>query len=260
MRQPAIISLFRNYELQAAPLGTGNNSAMAAKNKEPRAQGRPWSASDSVGREGLIKSTRRLLKTTPPEQIKRLDIARYAKVDPALIRYYFGDVRQLLTAVTQDILAEMRERVTAATGQPGTARERLRARIHAYIEIYSENPHFHQLMLERIVSGVDMLNRSIQQLTSLIDDGLRAGEMRDVDPRFLHTAIISMCAFFFSGKQVFTDLFPEEKNRARLIERYTDFITDIVAGAKSKAHPVTPGRRTRVASTQHPRVATRKPK
>jgi TetR/AcrR family transcriptional regulator len=235
---------------------------MAPKKKEPRAQGRPWMPADAVGREGLIESTRRLLKTVPPEQIKRLEIARYAKVDPALIRYYFGDVRQLLTAVTQDILAEMRVRVTEATNCAGTPRERLRARIHAYIDIYSENPHFHQLMLERIVSGVDaeaarlradMLAGSIQQLTKLIDDGVRAGEMRQIDPRFLHMAIIGMCAFFFSGRQVFTELFPEEKSRARLIEQYTDFVTDLTADPKVGRVTATPSRRPRTGASKSTR-------
>jgi hypothetical protein len=38
------------------------------------------------------------MKTTPPAQITRLDIARAAGVDPALIRYYFGNKSALVVA------------------------------------------------------------------------------------------------------------------------------------------------------------------
>ncbi len=220
---------------------------MRAKKPVSRTQGRPLSANEAVGREALIKSTRELLTKVPPERIKRLEVARYASVDPGLIRYYFGDVRQLLTVVTEDIMAEMRQRVTAATEQPGSVGDRLRARIRAYIAIYSENPHFHQLMIERIISGTgaeasrlrrDMLAGSIQQLKKLVNEGVRVGEMREVDPRFLHVAIVGMCSFFFSGHQVFLELFPEEKVRNRMIDAYTEFIADLTVKPDLVAPPV----------------------
>ena len=50
-------------------------------------QGRPQKDMPAVGRETLIAATRKLMKVMPPGQITRLDIARAAGVDPALIRY-----------------------------------------------------------------------------------------------------------------------------------------------------------------------------
>ena len=44
-------------------------------------------------------------------QITRLDIARFARVDPALIRYYFGDKSTLLTTLAVQMIEELLERL-----------------------------------------------------------------------------------------------------------------------------------------------------
>jgi len=75
-----------------------------------RRQGRPHKDAPTVGREALIAATRNLTKTIPAGRITRLDIARAAGVDPALIRYYFGDKSKLLVAAVLQAGAELRER------------------------------------------------------------------------------------------------------------------------------------------------------
>ena len=85
-------------------------AARSPARKQKRRQGRPQKDKPAVGRDALIAATRRLMKTKPPAQITRLDIARAAEVDPALIRYYFGDKSELIVAAVLQAGAELRER------------------------------------------------------------------------------------------------------------------------------------------------------
>src|SRR5262245_5780132 len=86
-----------------------------------RKQGRPHKDKPAVGPEALIAATRELMKTKPPAQITRLDIARVAGVDPGLIRYYFGDKSELIVAATLQVGAELRRQQVANFAKPGTA-------------------------------------------------------------------------------------------------------------------------------------------
>ena len=62
-----------------------------------RGKGRP--AEQSVGRDTLLETAKRLIKVLPPARVTISLIAREAGVDPALVRYYFGDRSKLLDPV-----------------------------------------------------------------------------------------------------------------------------------------------------------------
>ena len=66
------------------------SKAVRPRRSPRRTQGRPLIEVE-VGRQALIDAASALLRTTPPARITRAAIARFAGVDPGLIRYYFGD-------------------------------------------------------------------------------------------------------------------------------------------------------------------------
>src|SRR6516162_2302080 len=116
-----------------------------------RKQGRPQKDMPAVGRETLIAATRKLMKAMPPAQITRLDIAHAAGVDPALIRYYFGDKSKLIVAAVLDAGAELRERQERAFAEETSVRERIRRRIFVLLEMLYQDPSLHHLIIERII-------------------------------------------------------------------------------------------------------------
>src|SRR5688572_17248082 len=75
-----------------------------------RGKGRPHASGATVGRDAVVAVTREMLKTTPPSRMSRNDVARAAGIDPALIRYYFGDQNTLLTEVLLQITSEAHQR------------------------------------------------------------------------------------------------------------------------------------------------------
>ena len=72
--------------------------------KRRRKRGRPQASQQTVGREGIIASARKLLETLPPHRVTIVMIARHAGVDPALVRYYFSGREELLFAVVENIV------------------------------------------------------------------------------------------------------------------------------------------------------------
>lgn len=202
-----------------------------------RRKGRPNDPSKSVGRDAIIRATRKFLKTNTPSSVNRLAIARVAGVDPALIRYYFGTIDELLTVVAAEISVEMHDSINAAVTTGTSAGEKLGNRIGAFLAMHVENPHLNQLIIQQILRGtgqkaqrarVAMIEDSVTTLKNILDEGVRRHELRPVDPRFLHVALIGMCDFFFTGRPVLEKLFGKRRSDRKLIDEYRAFLVSLI--------------------------------
>ena len=208
---------------------------MATRPQKKRKQGRPQKDKPAVGRDTLIAATRKLMRTISPAQVTRLDIARAAGVDPALIRYYFGNKEALLAAAVLEAGKEMRSRTRENTALATSPSEKLRRRMVALLEVLYEDPSLHHLIIEKIIHGhskqmrefrYDMVHGSCKELASIIEEGTHLGEMATVDPRHLFLAMIGACSFPMGERALFDELMGREATRTDL-EAYTLFVTEL---------------------------------
>jgi TetR/AcrR family transcriptional regulator len=210
----------------------------ASKTAGRRSIGRPAASAPGVGRQALIEKTCELLRTLPPDRVTRAEVARHAKVDPSLIRYYFKERSALLVAATEQLTSQYRERVeqkTAASDHSPAAL--LRLRIDNLLDLEMANPFFHRLIVEEIVPAKSAAAKQLlQQLTSrgtagygaIVEAGVRDGSLRHVEPAFLFLAVISMCEFFLTGLPILRVALGEEIDQATLTKRYREFVLDLV--------------------------------
>jgi AcrR family transcriptional regulator len=218
--------------------------AGAPRRKIRRSQGRP-DVNKAVGREALILAARQALKTKPPGEITLHEVAAIAGVDPALIRYYFGQLSDLMTAVAVEISRQLRERMADVKTVRGSVRERLKLRIGAFLEVFRDNPHYHRLVVDYMYARNDanaqaalkLLLQSVEELDALIKEAVKAGEMEPLDARFLHVAMAALCEFLFSAKPVFSAIFGQKAETPAFIEHYMDFVADLILGTGRKSLP-----------------------
>ena len=223
-------------EVPARSAKRGAVKGKASGRAKKRSQGRPHHPDSAVGREALIQAARELLRTVPPAKMTRLDIARHAGVDPALIRYYFGDKSRLMAEVVLEVLRDMRgarERRSATTALT----DRLRSRLADSVRLFQEHPNHFSLVVEQIFTGIepklremwrrDVILPGVAELTTLMEDGVRRGELRRVDPRFLHLLIVAAGEFYATGRAVLEDLFGPQAVDARLEQAYVEFLFDL---------------------------------
>lgn len=205
--------------------------------RPPRRRGRPASNDVDPGRTRIVSATTELLKTTPPSRLTGASIAQAAGVDPKLIRYYFGDTKNLLAAVAVSIARSIRERYLTLGAGEGSALDRLRARIRGLMQAQAEHPHYHNLMIEIGLYGEgehvdsarhEILGSALTALTEIAKAGAAEGEMIKVDSRYLHVAILGMCEFFIRGRPNLSRSLDPADIPADEVERYTNFICDLV--------------------------------
>lgn len=199
----------------------------------PRKRGRPARKSNDVGRQALIDATRQVLKRVEPTLLTRQMVAEEAGVDPNLVRYYFGNIENLLTELISATHKQARAEMSARREDSDPV-ERLRYRIRRTYRMFQENPFHHKLVSSMLYTDatseahddwIGILSGSLEDLSEILKLGERDGLMRAVDPRCLHLLIISTCEFWSSNAPLTRIMFDGEADRT---PDYADFIFDLI--------------------------------
>lgn len=205
----------------------------SASPRQKRTRGRPRSGRSAVGREAIIVAASQLLEKLPPHEVPNVLIARKAGVDPALVRYYFGNREELLIAVVEHILGTW-----AATHPPPDAApaEKLSAHIAGMLDFSCRVRSMQRLMVEgcaeaktpAVRARVRELNAGAVRMYAhfLHLDG--ADSESSPDPLFAHVAIIGLCEFFAAAQAMILPLAPKNLDAKELARRYETFICKLV--------------------------------
>jgi len=182
---------------------------MAATNPSPAT--RPRAHHDAAAtREALFEAATELFAERGFDGTKVEAIARRAGVNKAMISYHFGGKRGLYAAIVEATIEAFRERFAAVADESQPAAERLRRFVEAFGEVATRRPGFPAMMVREAVSGGRNLDQSVfrrmLQLFSLVrgivEQGVREGSFRPVDPLLTHLSLIGSLVFFFSTMAV----------------------------------------------------------
>lgn len=223
---------------------------MAAKSagvRGRRQSGRPAKGVAKVGAETIVDRTRALLRDVSPSKLSLREIARSLNVDPALIRYYFGDKNGLYTALIQELLKENRERHRGILESNLSPADKIRQRILVYLDSMFEHPYLHQLIIELVLYGrkssaekfrKEMTKQAFAEVERIAQES--GAKLSDpTAAKFLHVAIIGMCEYFIVGRPLVEDLFSGQPHSQRLVHEYGAFLGDLVVAGLGLEKPTT---------------------
>lgn len=205
---------------------------VAAKQRFKRNPGRPHSADASDAREAILQAACRLLKNNLPTQVTNSMIAREAGADPALIRYYFGDRSSLLLAAVEELMKNIRQPVPPA---PMNIEQFLTWRVESTLQFARMARSMQRLMVDELAEGgapevrevVRQRNKGlVDRYAKILRDQI-GDEIVEVDPLFLHAAILGVCEFFTAAQSVILPLAESGTHPAELAKRYEAFVIDL---------------------------------
>jgi TetR/AcrR family transcriptional regulator len=141
-------------------------------------------------------------------------IARAARVNKALIYYYFKDKETLYGAVLDHAFAGMKEKVFSVLESDLAPRQKLLAYVGTYFDFIASNPLYPKLMqreMMRVREGhpehIDRLVKTYFQpiyvrVGDLIRKGIAEGEFRKVDPAHFVPSMLGIIIFYFGSAPV----------------------------------------------------------
>jgi TetR/AcrR family transcriptional regulator len=170
-----------------------------------RRPGRPRGGNDPRVRDALLEAARTLFLRYGFRAVSSRQVAATARVNPAMIHYYFDGKDGLYRAMLESAIAPVLTRLTAMLGQQETADIEGLAR--TYMRVLAANPWIPGLMVREVLSPDgsfrqvfirDLAGRFAPMLRTVVEREIDAGHLRaDLDPSLTCVSLMSLALFPF---------------------------------------------------------------
>lgn len=135
-------------------------------------------------------------------------IAAEAKVNKALLYYYFKSKESLYEAVVEEQLRDFNRQALAVLTAPGSARVLLLRYLNLHFDFISQRHRhaalFQQLIMKEGKPPERLFRKYIvprgEALRKLLARGMRSGELRKSDPFHTAISIAALIVFYFSAQ------------------------------------------------------------
>jgi len=168
-------------------------------------------------------------------------IARSARVNKALLYYYFKDKEAIYGAVLDQVFGGLAQSIQQALSRDLPPREKLLAYVAAHFDYIATHPLYPPIVqgemsrarrgrsaeFERIAR--QYFQPLFSRVGALLEEGMASGEFRAVDPKDFIPSMIAVIVFYFSSAPVFRMISgTDPMSPARIAERRAavlDFIS-----------------------------------
>jgi len=170
-------------------------------------------------------------------------IARAARVNKALLYYYFKDKDALYQAVLDHVFSGLRAQVVPILESELSPKEKLLQYLGAYFDYIAGNPQFprvvqsewmrnpgpHTARMQKIAK--EYFRPIYQKLVEVIQEGIASGEFRPVNPMHFLPSMVAIIVFYFSAAPVIKTLMQVDPLSPERIAERRAFVLDFIAAA-----------------------------
>jgi TetR/AcrR family transcriptional regulator len=137
-------------------------------------------------------------------------IARTAAVNKAMIYYHFKSKAALYREILRDMFDAVAARLEAMSAEHVEPDDKIKAFVEAIAREAEARPHFPPIWFREIAEGGthvdDGITRTVggivKRLAGIVQDGVRAGKFRPVDPLLVHGGIVGPLLLYYASAGV----------------------------------------------------------
>jgi len=181
--------------------------------------------------EGILSAAKRVFSRKGYEATTMEDIALEAGFGKASLYFYFKSKEEVFLTLIKDGMERQKSLLEEVRGSPGSNMERLEKLVSKFFEyvkdnrefiriVHSESQKLYATTLREVHSSIIRDHRkTMEGIASIIQDGIRSGEFRKVEP--------TLAAASFMGilRSVIFDWFVRDERTD--LDRYKPIIMDI---------------------------------
>ncbi|HVA94253.1 MAG TPA: TetR/AcrR family transcriptional regulator [Candidatus Dormibacteraeota bacterium] len=164
------------------------------------------------------------------------EIARAARVNKALLYYYFHSKQELYRFVLETLLSQLRSGVGNPAAAAMSSRMRLAAVVDHFFDFVQRHPNYPRLIQREMMSNGPNIEWIVSEyyrplhgrLVHLIEEGIACGEFRRVDTGNTALTIVSIMVFYFSAAPVLTRILGHDPLRPREVTRRRRAVHDFL--------------------------------
>jgi TetR/AcrR family transcriptional regulator len=170
-------------------------------------------------------------------------IARSARVNKALLYYYFKDKEAIYGAVLDQVFGGLAQAIQKALSQDLPPREKLLAYVGAHFDYIASHPQYPPIVQGEMSRAGRGRSRQFERITrqyfqplfsrvgALLEQGIAAGEFRPVDPKDFIPSMIAVIVFYFSSAPVFRMISGTDPMSSSRIAQRREAVLDFISAA-----------------------------
>jgi TetR/AcrR family transcriptional regulator len=188
-------------------------------------------------RELLLQTASDIMRDGDIVDISLSELSLRSGLNSALVKYYFGNKAGLMKALLDRDMAGIVHAVDALMAKDMPPEQRLRRHIGAMVDTYYNTPYLNRLLM-RLVRESDSeeahriadsyLTPLSRAYDKLIEDGVRQGVFRTVDPQLFYFTATGACDRFFSSRLVLKHCYDTDTLTDQLRDRYREHCIDFI--------------------------------
>ena len=162
-------------------------------------------------------------------------ITSAAKVNLGAITYHFGSKQALYESILEQVFDDLADRIEQAAATDGTPAQRLRAIVASFFWFFRGSPDAPLLVIRELARGapppapvVPRVRRVLAAISSVIQEGQRAGEFRPLEPFLGAFTLVSQCVWFAVAGPHMPAMLGLPVPAAELRSRMESHIADVV--------------------------------
>lgn len=195
-------------------------------------------AAPAGARGQLLEAASAIMREGDVIDISLSELSLRSGLNSALVKYYFGNKAGLLKALLDRDWQAIVTSVDALVRKDGWGPEaKLRRHISKVVDTFYQVPYLNRLTMRLVRESDDAEARRIAECylspmyrayEALIDEGVKAGVFRPVDPQLFYFTVSGAVDRFFSARLVLKHCFDQDTLTEELRDRYREHTIDII--------------------------------
>jgi TetR/AcrR family transcriptional regulator len=191
----------------------------------------------SGAREQLVEAASQIMRDGDTIDLSLSELSLRASLNSALVKYYFGNKNGLMHAVLDRDMGKIVSDLNGLVAKDAPPEDKLRRHISAVIDTYFAYPYLNRLLMRLIrdsapVEASRIADRYLRPIScaykQLIEDGIKAGKFRDVDPQLFYFTVTGAADRFFSARQVLRHCYNQNDISEDLRDRYREHTVELI--------------------------------
>jgi AcrR family transcriptional regulator len=189
-------------------------------------------------------------------------IAAAAGVNGAMIHYYFGNKESLYRAIIENAASTVRALIAEAISSATSLEERLTRFVKAYAGYLFGHPHLARILSREMLAGGKHIMEIIPKyattnygmLREAMAEGIRGGELRDIDIDLAPISLIGMIIVFQLIRPLIALGLGKIQFDDRFIERLATHTVDLFLNGAASPNQQAAGKRAKPSTPRRQKV------
>jgi TetR/AcrR family transcriptional regulator len=193
---------------------------------------------DSAGaREQLLHAASQIMRDGDTIDLSLSELSLRAGLNSALVKYYFGNKSGLMLALLDRDMGNIVSDLGALIAKDMDPQEKLRRHIGAVIDTYYAFPYLNRLLMRMVRDSdtkeatriADLYLKPISKVyDQLINEGVKAGKFRKIDPQLFYFTVTGSADRFFSARLVLRHCFDQDDISESMRDRYREHTIELI--------------------------------